>query len=113
MTATQIRNVTGITDDAMLNAACECERKDELAEKIANEIIKSHGYDRGLYNGNVFDFDKVKHIVEPYGFKYKGADDEHESHVFANRDTGDELEIFPETWFPMQGKFRFANFLLL
>lgn len=112
MTAIQIKNVTGITDDALLNAACECERKYELAEKIASEIIKSHGYNRGLYNGNVFDFDRVKRIVESFGFEYKGADEERESHVFANTDASDELTIFPVTWYPLQSKFRFANFLL-
>lgn len=112
MTATEIRNVTGITDDALLNAACECERKEELAEEIAAAIVKAHGYDRGLYNNQVFKFDKVSEVLARYGFKYIGSNEDEESHWFYNKNTNDDIYIYPKEWFPNQGNFRFLNFHL-
>ncbi len=110
MTATQIRNVTGITDDAMLNAACETERKEDLGSEIAAAIVKAHGYDRGLYNGRVFDFGVVTDTLAKYGFKYAGADDDKECHYFKRKT--DEIVIYPTCYYPELGKFRFENFLL-
>ena len=71
MNYNEIRNVTGIYDDDELNAACECERKELLAERIANKIVSSHGFCKGLYNGDVFKFDKVKKVLRDFGFKYE------------------------------------------
>ena len=112
MTSTEIRNTLGIYDDDMLNAACECERKDELADKIAHAIVNAHGYDRGLYNGHVFKFDKVRKVLKDFGFEYCWSDDEREEHRFMNHDTKDEISIFPKTYYPNQCDMRFSNFLL-
>lgn len=112
MTYTEIRNITGVRDDDMLNAACECERKDDLAEKIAHDIVKAHGYDRGLYNLQVFDFGKVREILANYGFVYTCANDEDETHIFTHKDTLDEITIVPVLYYPKLDKFRFANFLI-
>lgn len=110
---TEIRNILGIEDDDTLNAACECERKDDLEEKIVKEIIKAHGYEGGnIYSGRIFKFEKVREILESFGFKYVWADDESEEHWFFNEETNDEVSIFPETYYPVLGNFRFANFLL-
>lgn len=112
MTYTQIRNITGINDDAELNAACECERRDEMAERIAEAIVKSHGYYRGLYNGDVFKFDKVCEVLAEFGFKYIKADEDDECHFFFNKETNDDIHIWPVTFYPKQGDMRFENFLL-
>ena len=110
MTATEIRNVTGITDDAMLNAACETERKEDLGSEIAAKIVKAHGYDRGLYNGHVFDFGVVTDILAKCWFVYAGADNDNECHYFKSKT--DEIVIYPTCYYPKLGKFRFKNFLL-
>lgn len=115
MTATEIRNITGIYDDDMLNAACECERKDDLAGKIAEEIVKVHGYDRGLYNNQIFTFAKVCEVMEKYGFSYVTPtedDIESEIHRFLNEKTYDEITIIPVIYYSKLDKFRFSNFLL-
>ena len=112
MNYNEIRNVTGIYDDDELNAACECERKELLAERIANKIVSSHGFCKGLYNGDVFKFDKVKKVLRDFGFKYENPDDENECHVFWNKETGDEICIYPVTYYPSQDAFKFWNFIL-
>ena len=108
----EIRNILGIYDDDLLNAACECERKEDLAEKIANKIVKFHGFHKGLYNGDVFKFGYVKEILEDFGFKYEKSDDDLECHYFKNKDNGYEISIYPVTYYPNQDAFRFLNFLL-
>lgn len=112
MTYNEIRNVTGIYDDDELNAACECERKELLAERIANKIVRFHGFCKGLYNGDVFRFSWVKEVLEDFGFKYERSDDETECHYFINKETGDEISIYPITYYPNQDAFRFLNFHL-
>ena len=112
MKPTEIRNILSIYDDDMLNAACECERKDDLADEIANEIVKAHGYNKGLYNGHVFKFALVEKILGKFGFKYVWSEDESEEHWFFNMETKDEISIFPKTYYPNQGNFQFGNFLL-
>lgn len=115
MTATEIRNITGIYDDDMLNAACECERKDDLAEKIAHDIVKAHGYDRGLYNNQIFTFAKVCEVLGKYGFSCVTPtedDMESEIHRFLNEETDDEITIVPVIYYSKLDKFRFANFLI-
>ena len=112
MNYTEIRNITGIYDDDVLNAACECERKELLSERIANKIVRFHGFRNGLYNGNVFRFPWVKEILEDFGFKYEKSDDDEECHYFENKKSGDEICIYPVTYFPNQDAFRFLNFHL-
>ena len=112
MTNNEIRNTLGVYDNDVLNAACECERKEDLAEKIAEKIVKSHGYDRGLYNGNIFKFALVKKVLKSFGFNYVSSNEETEEHLFVNNETKDEVSIFPVTFYPEQDAMRFANFLL-
>lgn len=112
MTYNEIRNVTGIYDDDELNAACECERKEVLAERIASNIVKVHGFSKGLYNGDVFSFERVRKILGSFGFAYKRANDERECHEFANKKSGDVICIFPTTYYHCQGNMRFENFHL-
>ena len=112
MTYNEIRNITGIRDDDALNAACECERKDDLAEKIAHDIVTAHGYDRGLYNGHVFSFAKVCEVMKKYSFVYitPDADDvENEIHRFWNEETDDEITIVPVHYYPKLDKFKFLK----
>ena len=109
MTNKEIRNVTGIYDDDVLNAACECERKELLAERIANKIVKAHGFCEGLYNGDEFSFDKVMEVLRDFGFEYENPDDESECHVFFNEKSGDEILVYPVIYYPCQGEFRFWN----
>lgn len=114
MKATQIKNLTGIKDDEILNAACECERKDDLADEIARKITKSHGFE-SLYRNNVFSFAKVCAILSEYGFTHVIPDDydcELEQHRFVNETNGDTIYLFPVNFYPNLNKFRFANFLL-
>ena len=112
MTYNEIRNVTGIMDDPTLNAACESERKEILAEEIAAKIISYRGFNKGLYNGDVFRFPYVKEVLKNFGFEYVESDDETESHHFANKETGSEIYICPKTYYRKQDAFRFRNFLL-
>lgn len=110
MKQTEIRNVLGVYDDPLLNAACECERKDELAENIAHTIVKSHGYNRGLYNGDVFNFQKVCKVLKEFGFSYVRCFEKEKSHFFKNHKTGDKIYIYPVFFYPELGNFRFDNF---
>lgn len=115
MTYNEIRNITGIRDNDMLNAACESERKENLAAIIADEIVAAHGYTRGLYNKHIFTFSKVCAVMEKYGFSYVTPDEddrEKEIHRFWNEETDDEITIVPVLYHPKLDKFRFANFLI-
>lgn len=111
LSATEIRNVLGIYDDDLLNAAVECERKDDLSEEIARAIVMEHGYTHGLYK-KLFSFEKIKSVLERFGFKYEKSDEDSESHLFVNQATGDVIEIYPVIWYSNQGLMHFQNFIL-
>ncbi len=110
MKATEIRNILGIYDDDMLNAACESERKDELADEIVKKILKFHGKEK--FYKDVFNFSWVKEVLESFGFVYFFSDEENEEHRFINNVTKDEISIYPVTFYPNQGAMRFKNFLI-
>ncbi len=112
MKATETRNTLGIYDDDMLNAACECERKEDLADEIAAAIVQKHGYERGLYGNKVFKFGKVCEVLAEFGFAYVCSDDDREEHKFFNPDTKDEISVFPKTYYTKQGDMRFQNFVI-
>ena len=107
--ARQMRNMLGDYDDDELNAACDTEDCEEIEEEIARDLCKQYGY-RNLYEqGAVFDFDAfAKMLKDNYDMKYLGSDDEDEAHYFGN--TNFKVTVWPKTYYPRLGKFRFDNF---
>lgn len=100
-TYTQIRNVTGIYDNDMLNAAAEAERREELEGSIARDL-------GGYRDRKVLYFpDVCKLLKNKYGFEYERAYDEEQSHIFSNGN--DELFICAEPYYPNQGTFKLRN----
>lgn len=100
-THAQIKNVTGIYDDDMLNAAAEAERREKLEGSIARDL-------GGYRDRKVLYFPDVCELLKnKYGFDYERAYDEEQSHIFSNGN--DELFICTEPYYPNQGKFRLRN----
>lgn len=100
-TYTQIRNVTGIYDNDMLNAAVEAERREDLEGSIARDL-------GGYRDRKVLYFpDVCKLLKDKYGFEYERAYDEEQSHIFSNGN--DELFICAEPYYPNQGTFKLRN----
>lgn len=110
MKATEIRNTLGIYDDDMLNVACDTERKEDLQDEITKAICDFHGVSK-LY-GTTLQFGKVKEVLESFGFTYVCADEKNESHCFFNKETGDDIDIYPVMWYPQQDAMRIQIFLL-
>lgn len=108
--ATEIRNVLGIYDNDLLNAAVECERKEDLSTQIVRKIKSFHGVEK--FYGVILKFAYVKEVLEDFGFKYDKSDEDAECHLFSNKITGDVVEIYPDIWYPCQGTMRFQNFIL-
>ena len=111
-TNNQIRNVTGISDDDELNAACETEDAEELLGSIARDLCEEYGYSN-LYDKNaVFDFDFVKSLLEEkYGMRYLGYDEESEAHSFG--DGRFTIRIWSEKNYPRLAKFHFNNMIII
>ena len=105
LTNAQIRNITGIYDDDMLNAGAEAEQ----AEQLEGDIFRSIGeIAQGNPRKNTFNFsDMANMLKEKYGFNYKGIDDDAEGHIFTNGKY--ELYIYPDTFYANQGAMRISN----
>lgn len=87
---TQIRNMTGITDDDELNAACDTERKEELMSKVWRAIDRLDSDRQGRYPINV-NFNKLCDVLgRNFGFRYDSSDIDNNSYIFVN-EQGDEL----------------------
>jgi len=105
LTNTQIRNITGIHDDDMLNAAVETERQEQLESNIWRSITKLAG---GNPRKTPFEFAQlVQMLKQNYGMKYAGKDDNNECHTFT--DGTNRLDIFPTTYYPKQGTITLYN----
>jgi len=104
-TNTQIRNTLGIYDDDELNAAVECESKEEILGKIFNYLSElAHGQNPYNYT---YRFNEIVDAFAKFGFDYVGPDEEEESHVFMNGDT--EIMVTPTMFYTKQGEMRIRN----
>jgi hypothetical protein len=105
LTNTQIRNITGIYDDDILNASVEAEKKEELESNIWKLMVSLAG---GNPRKNPFDFNELaRELKSKFGFVYKGNDDNNECHIFS--DGKGELVIYPTTYYPRMGKLTIYN----
>lgn len=87
---TQIRNITGISDDDELNAACDTERKEELMSKVWRSIDRLDSNRREKYP-IVVNFNELCNVLgRNFGFKYDSSDIDNDSYIFVN-EQGDEL----------------------
>lgn len=87
---TQIRNMTGITDDDELNAACDTERKEELMSKVWRAIDRLDSNRQEKYP-IVVNFNELCNVLgRNFGFKYDTSDIDNNSYIFVN-EQGDEL----------------------
>ena len=87
---TQIRNMTGITDDDELNAACDTERKEELISKVWRAIDRLDSNRQEKYP-IVVNFNELCNVLgRNFGFKYDSSDIDNNSYIFVNKQ-GDEL----------------------
>lgn len=106
LTNTQIRNITGIQDDDELNASVEAEQKEEKEGEIWRSIAELAG---GNPRMKPFYFPSLeKMLMNKYGFKYINADDNEECHIFRDNN-GYYLYIYPDAFYPNQGKMRIYN----
>jgi len=87
---TQIRNITGVSDDDELNAACDTERKEELMSKVWRSIDRLDSNRREKYP-IVVNFNELCNVLgRKFGFKYDSSDIDNGSYIFVN-EQGDEL----------------------
>lgn len=90
LSSTQIRNITGISDDDELNAACDTERKEELMSKVWRSIDRLDSNRRKKYP-IVVNFNELCNVLgRNFGFKYDSSDIDNDSYIFVN-EQGDEL----------------------
>ena len=108
LTNNQVRNITGITDDDELNAACMEEDADNLASNIVKDLRDEYGF-YNIYDKNVvLDFNVVKDLLEQkYGMKYLGFDEDSESHSFANDNF--IVEFWSRENYPRLARFHLQN----
>ena len=105
LTNTQIRNITGITDDDELNAAAETEEKEQLESNIWNAIAQMAG---GNPRKTSFDFGQLAEMLKTrFNMKYIGTDENQECHTFT--DGVNKLDIFPSTYYPKQRTITLYN----
>jgi hypothetical protein len=101
-----MQNMLGIYDDDMLNAAVQAEDNDDLAERIWYTLSDKFG--TNSLRKTTVNFSDVVNIIEnDFGFKYQGADEENEEHVFS--DGTRNLYIYPKMFYPKQGTIRIEN----
>ena len=109
MRATEIRNVLSIYDNDELNIACLAEKKEDLQDELIGQLCDVHGVSK-LY-GATLKFSLTQEVLENFGFKYLRSDEDAESHQFFNKDSGEEIKIYPLTWYPKQDAMRVFNFV--
>ena len=107
--ARQMRNMLGDYDDDELNVACETEECEDIADEIARNLCAHYGYSRIYDKDSVFDFEFLANMLkDEFNMEYLGSNDEDEAHYFGN--TNFKVTVWPKTYYPRLGKFRFDNF---
>ena len=102
----QLINMTDINDNDEWNAAAIAEEREELEGKIWRAISEK------LCNGGnprkvAFHFTDLVKLMDKFGFKYEGNDDNDESINFS--DSYGEFVIWPTTYYPKMDLLRIAN----
>ena len=108
--ARELRNMLGDFDESELNAACDAEECEDIADDIVKDLCQQYGYYRLYDKGSVFDFDYLKQMLaDKYDMKYLGCFEDDEAVVFGNRNF--QFILYPINFYP-QGiaKFRVKNF---
>ena len=107
--ARELKNMLGDYDEPELNAACDAEECEDIADDIVNDLCQQYGYDSLYDKGSVFDFDYLKQLLEQkYSMKYLGCFEDDEAVVFGNDKY--QFVLYPVNFYP-QGiaKFRVQN----
>jgi hypothetical protein len=108
LTNKQIRNITGISDDDELNAACMAEDEDDLASNIVKDLKDEYGFYNVYDKGVVLDFNFIKELLkQKYGMNYLGFDEKDDSHLFKNNDF--VVKIWSKENYPRLSKFHLQN----
>lgn len=108
LTNNQIRNITGISDDDVLNAACMAEDEDDLESNIVKDLKDKYGFYNVYDRGVVLDFNFIKELLkQKYGMKYLGFDEKDDSHLFRNNDFA--VAIWSKENYPRLSKFHLQN----
>jgi hypothetical protein len=108
LTNKQIRNITGISDDDELNAACMAEDEDDLESNIVKDLKDEYGFYNVYDKGVVLDFNFIKELLkQKYGMNYLGFDEKDDSHLFKNNDF--VVKIWSKENYPRLSKFHLQN----
>ena len=108
LTNNQIRNITGISDDDELNAACMAEDEGDLESNIVKDLKDEYGFYNVYDKGVLLDFDFVKELLkQKYGMNYLGFNEKDESHLFGNNDF--VVAIWTKENYPRLSKFHLQN----
>ena len=92
---TQMRNVTGITDNDEWNAAADTERREALQTRVWKVINRLAGPRRDKFPMEV-DFGELCSVLEKeFGFRYDRSETGNSAYVFTNGE--DELWLYT-TW---------------
>lgn len=111
LTNTQIRNITGITDDDELNAACLAEECDELGSNIIKDLRDKYGFKRFYDKDTVLDFDFLKKLLkEKYHMNYLGFNESDGGHSFGNDKF--VVDLWTLEGYPRLAKFHPKNLLV-
>ena len=102
----QLINMTDINDNDEWNAAAIAEEREEMEGKIWRAISEK------LCNGGnprkvPFHFTDLVKLMDKFGFKYEGNDDNDKSINFS--DSYGEFVIWPTTYYPKMDLLRIAN----
>ena len=103
MDARQVRNVLGIYDDDLLNAACDAMESEEMESRVWKEVFSKHMTCRnGRSDKRVFQAEPVfRELNEKFGFEWKCSDEEHQEWVLTNGTF--DLFVYPVWYYERPG----------
>lgn len=105
LSAQQIKNMTGIQDDDELNASIATENRENILSNICKDIALTDKQ-KNVFKG-VYKFIDIINIMKKHGFKYMGANEDEQAHIF--NDGSNEIIIWPKYFYVRQGGITIHN----
>lgn len=101
MDARQVRNVLGIYDDDLLNAACDAMESEEMESRVW-KVFERHMSNRIRIEDAIFETEPVfRELEKQFGFEWKSSNEEYQEWVLTNGTF--DLFIYPVWYYERPG----------
>lgn len=101
MDARQVRNVLGIYDDDLLNAACDAMESEEMEERVW-KVFERHMSNRIRIEDAIFETEPIfRELEKQFGFEWKSSNEEYQEWVLTNGTF--DLFIYPVWYYERPG----------